>query len=534
MPPLILTHIFAGTLSSPRAATTPPVLAASRSHEPLRPPDLDSPLSESPFTTPLTTLPNGTSRASEQASTAPPQTPTRTDSLSLLDSSTIISSDVSVQSVQASKPLQQPTAVAAQSPPVAGQPASTTAASSPFRQSSLLHLHSQTLVSSPSTLPVPSFENRPLARESRISLPDEARRYIQESLSPSPRQTTFPPGTTTGYIVEEPTSLEAEVNESREPGSFDISTVPIQSSDDQAVTQTLDAPNASPNKPAAFLELNDDEDKDMTETLLDEQDLQTSLVSQMDSTGSSQQQAHHSPGDLRPTPQVLVADNVPYRSLPSLVTFVSDASTLCDSSIAASDVDTMRASPISPGGSRSTPPPTVGGAPLATARVQASSTTQAQVQAQRMAYAQAHHQEYNQLPRGQPAPQPSGAGPVYGNPSARARLTESDLKHCKVSVVGSNIRANERGKEVLSFVVQVSPSGSPDAADSWKVEKLYSEVLSLDARIRGRLSRSDLKKLGSLPDNRLFKDHAPAKVDQRKVSMAVSHMLFIDILMALI
>jgi len=97
-------------------------------------------------------------------------------------------------------------------------------------------------------------------------------------------------------------------------------------------------------------------------------------------------------------------------------------------------------------------------------------------------------------------------------------LFPEQLQTCRIFVTGSHIRPNDRGKEVLSFVVQVCPFGIPERGDTWKIEKLYSDVLSLDSKIRGSLNRSNAKKLGNLPDSKLFKDNAPAKVDQRKVS----------------
>lgn len=93
-------------------------------------------------------------------------------------------------------------------------------------------------------------------------------------------------------------------------------------------------------------------------------------------------------------------------------------------------------------------------------------------------------------------------------------LLASDLPHTEICVVTSTIRPNERGKEVLSFVIAVNPGGGKDL---WKVEKLYSDVLTLDARVRASLSRNVLKKMVTLPDGRMWRDHAPAKVDQRKV-----------------
>ncbi|KAL5536928.1 BEM3 [Sanghuangporus sanghuang] len=91
-------------------------------------------------------------------------------------------------------------------------------------------------------------------------------------------------------------------------------------------------------------------------------------------------------------------------------------------------------------------------------------------------------------------------------------LLDTDLKTSSVEVLGNHIRANDKGKEVLSFVIAIHVVGK----ESWQIEKFYSDVLALDSRLRTRCSRSTLKKLEPLPDNKLFKDHAPAKVDQRK------------------
>jgi RalA-binding protein 1 len=75
---------------------------------------------------------------------------------------------------------------------------------------------------------------------------------------------------------------------------------------------------------------------------------------------------------------------------------------------------------------------------------------------------------------------------------------------------------------VLSFLISVFPPSTShvhnQGADEWKVEKMYSDVLALDGSVRSALGRSHAKKLPPLPDAKLFKDNAPAKVDQRKVS----------------
>ncbi|KAF8899653.1 hypothetical protein CPB84DRAFT_1137485 [Gymnopilus junonius] len=92
-------------------------------------------------------------------------------------------------------------------------------------------------------------------------------------------------------------------------------------------------------------------------------------------------------------------------------------------------------------------------------------------------------------------------------------LLSSDLPHTTISVSHSFVRPNDRGKEVLSFVVHVNPG---NGKEGWKVEKMYSDVLSLDQRVRNSVGKGLGKKIVNLPEGKLWKDHAPAKVDQRK------------------
>jgi RalA-binding protein 1 len=96
-------------------------------------------------------------------------------------------------------------------------------------------------------------------------------------------------------------------------------------------------------------------------------------------------------------------------------------------------------------------------------------------------------------------------------------LLSSDLPHTHIVVSHSFVRPNDRGKEVLSFIVFVNPG---HGKEGWKVEKMYSDVLSLDQRVRNSVGKGVGKKIANLPDGKLWKDHAPAKVDQRKVSCA--------------
>ncbi|KAF8998601.1 hypothetical protein BDQ17DRAFT_1428425 [Cyathus striatus] len=92
-------------------------------------------------------------------------------------------------------------------------------------------------------------------------------------------------------------------------------------------------------------------------------------------------------------------------------------------------------------------------------------------------------------------------------------LLSSDMPYTTISVSHSFVRPNDRGKEVLSFIVTVNPG---NGKDTWKVEKMYSDVLSLDQRVRSSVGKGVGKKIANLPEGKLWKDHAPAKVDQRK------------------
>lgn len=129
---------------------------------------------------------------------------------------------------------------------------------------------------------------------------------------------------------------------------------------------------------------------------------------------------------------------------------------------------------------------------------------------------------HTSLPSSTSSPQ-GPKGPQFKS----TRLTVNDLPYTVVRIQGSNIKANDRGKEVLSFLFMVHPAGEGELStnplrrregppDSWLVEKLYSEILALDNKIRPKLGKGYSKKLAPLPDQKLFKDHAPAKADARK------------------
>lgn len=119
----------------------------------------------------------------------------------------------------------------------------------------------------------------------------------------------------------------------------------------------------------------------------------------------------------------------------------------------------------------------------------------------------------DQQPPPSPFPLPIPANPPQMKFRALPLLAE-DLPYTEIAVANSSIRPNDRGKEVLSFIISIDPGRGKE---SWRVEKHYSDVLSLDGRVRNAVGRSAAKKLATLPEGRLWRDHAPAKVDQRKV-----------------
>lgn len=122
------------------------------------------------------------------------------------------------------------------------------------------------------------------------------------------------------------------------------------------------------------------------------------------------------------------------------------------------------------------------------------------------------------LPSGQPSRQAPDMKETANVPASfRALpLLTTDLPRTTITVFHSFVRPNDRGKEVLSFIVYVNPG---NGKDGWKVEKMYSDVLTLDQRVRSSVGKGLGKRMANLPEGKLWKDHAPAKVDQRKVRL---------------
>ncbi|ORZ12768.1 hypothetical protein BCR42DRAFT_331227 [Absidia repens] len=95
------------------------------------------------------------------------------------------------------------------------------------------------------------------------------------------------------------------------------------------------------------------------------------------------------------------------------------------------------------------------------------------------------------------------------------------ITNIAVKVLGSNIRQNEKCREVISFIISIGKK--PDEhnlefEELWRVEKLYSHFLELDSKIKSA-HRSVANRLAKLPDKALFTTNAPSKVDRRKAAL---------------
>ncbi|CAG8553445.1 16465_t:CDS:2 [Acaulospora colombiana] len=119
-------------------------------------------------------------------------------------------------------------------------------------------------------------------------------------------------------------------------------------------------------------------------------------------------------------------------------------------------------------------------------------------------------------------PQNSGSTSQQSQSSSRSEnpmaISSESISGIAVKVVGSNKKINDKGKEVLSFIISVGQARVVDGTivgmekELWRVEKYYSDFLALDAK---RIAN----KMKKLPDKNLFYNNAPSKVDQRKIAL---------------
>ena len=280
-----------------------------------------------------------------------------------------------------------------------------------------------------------------LSRESRISLPEEAKRYIAtigESPVPSPLATSF---------QSKPADLRSE------------------SPSQVSVLEMKDDPTQADSTEGEFLDLDDSTNDDATgsEGSLSDGELEEDKPSSRSVEDFPMPPTSHPPA----APNVYSLPNVQDQASVHSGYTTSATSTKADPT--ASTTSFQSSSPLN---NNSRPKP--------------------------------HHRQKRSIDA------PTSVQPQF----RQLPLLVSDFPVTRVQVSHSSIRPNDRGKEVLSFVIIVDPGSGKEP---WKIEKLYSDFISLDQKIRSA-NRGLNKKMPSLPDSKLWRDHAPAKVDQRKVS----------------
>ena len=322
----------------------------------------------------------------------------------------------------------------------------------------------------------PPIIDRTISRDSRISLPDEARQYIANMI-PSPALSSRGES----FAASPRHKDNALSGESHSP-------ILINSSNEARRTEFLDM---------------DDEDEEIGGDV--DEDLASIDSEQADLSSSADARLTDSPH-------------------PSQQTSVSDASSLMSQGIYQSDRGRSRAHtavddfPLPPSNIHPYPQQSAISQNSAGDQSHASqphkqqdlvhpSATQSQSSLSRQNPPHSHPRQVDQS---------QAMSPLATTSHFRALpLLSSDLPTTKINVSHSFVRPNDRGKEVLSFVVHVSPGNNKQR---WKVEKMYSDVLNLDQRVRQSVGKGVGKKIANLPEGKLWKDHAPAKVDQRKAS----------------
>ncbi|KAI0319613.1 hypothetical protein OF83DRAFT_764465 [Amylostereum chailletii] len=291
-----------------------------------------------------------------------------------------------------------------------------------------------------------------LSRESRISLPDEARQYISsmaESPLPSPRLPDPHSNTSSPALTHSTSGSPADMERSRSDSEF----LDMDDDDKESTHETAGDRSAMSASPAEY-----------------------DGKSSIDSTnyaGAATVKQHRAAADDFPLPP---SGDIPVQRHEARHTLPHQASVISDASSSTPSVDRLRRE--EPLDTPTTPTANAYNPHLSTISAFSSVI-------------------------------PESTGTVF----RALPLLQHDLPRTAINVTQSAIRPNDRGRDVLSFIVLVDPG---NGKESWSVEKLYSDVIGLDQRVRARYGRSVSKKVPHLPDGKLWKDHAPSRVDQRK------------------
>ncbi|KAI8071457.1 hypothetical protein BC940DRAFT_294495 [Gongronella butleri] len=98
--------------------------------------------------------------------------------------------------------------------------------------------------------------------------------------------------------------------------------------------------------------------------------------------------------------------------------------------------------------------------------------------------------------------------------------TLSSTDGISIKVIGSMLRSNAKGKDVVAFVLSIGRIASnKQHQELWRIEKLYSDFLDLDMQIRAQVGKATMNKITRLPEKQLFATRSPNKLDQRKLAL---------------
>ncbi|KAI8332059.1 hypothetical protein BC941DRAFT_437376 [Chlamydoabsidia padenii] len=98
-------------------------------------------------------------------------------------------------------------------------------------------------------------------------------------------------------------------------------------------------------------------------------------------------------------------------------------------------------------------------------------------------------------------------------------MKPSNIADITVRVIGSILKSNEKGRDVISFLLSVGKQTKDGFKELWRVQKLYSDFLDLDQKLKSQMVGSKTNKMTRLPDKQLFSTRSPNKLDQRRAAL---------------
>jgi RalA-binding protein 1 len=60
----------------------------------------------------------------------------------------------------------------------------------------------------------------------------------------------------------------------------------------------------------------------------------------------------------------------------------------------------------------------------------------------------------------------------------------NNISDITVKMIGSLLKSNEKGKDVVSFLLSVGKQTEDGFEELWRVQKLYSDFLDLDQKVK--------------------------------------------------